>query len=236
MGINREGIPMNIWFFSDSHYGHFNIVRGVSDWFDNPQKSPEDFSDEIAYQEYLSGQKRQIEATRDFNTVEEHDEYLLNEVNKVVKSADSLYHLGDFGLGIGLRDRLPELRRRINCETIYLAKGNHDHLFEEKNRKKYPGIFDMFKDIRDIYYKKINNRFFVLGHYSMRTWPWQHHKSINLYGHSHGNLPDDPNSLSMDVGVDTCLFGHKKYTPYSIDEIFHIMDNFKKFVAVDHHK
>jgi uncharacterized protein len=43
----------------------------------------------------------------------------------------------------------------------------------------------------------------VICHYAMRVWNRSHHGAWHRYGHSHGNLPDTPTSLSMDVGVDT---------------------------------
>lgn len=41
-----------------------------------------------------------------------------------------------------------------------------------------------------------------LSHYAHRVWPQSHYGSFHLYGHSHGNLPDDERSLSFDVGID----------------------------------
>ncbi len=69
----------------------------------------------------------------------------------------------------------------------------------------------------------------VMLHYSMRVWNKSHHGSWHLYGHSHGTLPDDPNSLSIDVGVDC-----HNYQPISYDEIKSIMSK-KEFKPVDHH-
>ena len=40
----------------------------------------------------------------------------------------------------------------------------------------------------------------VLCHYAMRVWNKSHHGNFMLYGHSHGSLADDPNSMSFDVG------------------------------------
>ncbi len=191
-------------------FSHKNIVRGCSNWTD-------------------------LDKTRDFATIEDHDAHLLARINERVRAADTLYHLGDFGLGFAWKDRFKELRSQIKCETVYLALGNHDNIFHP-HRKGAAEYRSLFKDVRDLYYRKICGRAFVLCHYAMRTWPWQHHESIHLYGHSHGNLPDDPNSLSMDVGVDTNLFGHTKYEPYSIDEVFEIMDKQKRFTAIDHHR
>jgi calcineurin-like phosphoesterase family protein len=202
----------NIWFTSDTHFGHKNICRGCTTWPDTHN-------------------------CRDFNTIEEHDEHILEQINKRVKATDILYHLGDVGFGFAWKTRLPELRARITCETIRLIFGNHDHIIENAYRKNkpIPEIQVLFDRADYLKFGKVGGRAMVFCHYAMKIWPWSHHGSIHLYGHSHSSLQDDPKSLSMDVGVDTCLFGHEKYTPYSIDEIFHIMDNHKKFAAIDHH-
>ncbi len=56
------------------------------------------------------------------------------------------------------------------------------------------------------------------------------HKGFyHLHGHSHGSLPDNPNALSLDCGVDT----HDFY-PYSFEEVEDRMSK-KQFVPVDHH-
>lgn len=195
--------------FQTRTFSHKNIVFGESNWPDKEK------------------------SCRPFNTVAEHDAFLLNEINKAVKPTDVLYHLGDFSFAGGA-ERMKEVRAAIQCETVYLALGNHDKLFSRKSKHRAE-LLPLFKDVREVYYGKVAGRYMALGHYAMRTWAWQHHLGINLYGHSHGNLPDDPNSLSLDVGVDTCLFGHKRFAPYSADEVFHIMDNHKRFVPVDHH-
>jgi len=200
-----------IWFTSDTHFSHKNIVLACSDW---PNKAT---------------------ACRDFPSVADHDAYLIEQINKRVRACDTLYHLGDFGLGFAWRERFKEVRAAIACESVYLILGNHDHIFSMKN-KDAAEYRALFKDVRELSYKKLSNRLFVMCHYSMRTWPWQNQNSIMLYGHSHGHLADNLDALSMDIGVDTNLFGHERYTPYSLDEVVHIMDTKKKFVPVDHHK
>jgi len=54
----------------------------------------------------------------------------------------------------------------------------------------------------------------VLCHYAMRVWPHHAQGAWHLYGHSHGNLPDEPLSLSLDVVVDT-----HDFRPWHFDEI-----------------
>lgn len=197
---------MAVFFTSDTHIGHKNIVLGVSQWED----------------------KR---GCRDFPTVEEHDRYILEQINKRVKPGDVLWHLGDLGFGCGWKERVKELRAAIKCETVNLVLGNHDHVFEDPRNGE---LVALFKRVKTLHYGKVAGRSMVLCHYAMRTWPWQHHDSVHLYGHSHGSLPDDPGALSMDVGVDTVWRGHEKYAPYSAEEVFEIMAK-KKRVVIDHH-
>ena len=43
-------------------------------------------------------------------------------------------------------------------------------------------------------------------------------RRVAPYGHSHGNLPDEPLALSLDVGVDT-----HEFRPWHFDEIQSVM-------------
>ncbi len=201
-------------------FGHKNICQGQSDWKDKET------------------------ACRPFNTIEEHDEYLINEINRLVKPTDILWHLGDFGLGFAWKDRLPEIRTKIKCQTIYLVFGNHDGVIENSIGKIFPD--DTEKAIKACFnwtgylkFGKISGRSMVLCHYAMLTWPWQHHDSIHCFGHSHSNLKlpkEIENSKMIDVGVDTKHYGHKQYSPYLAEEIFHIMDVYKVKTSLDHHQ
>ena len=53
---------------------------------------------------------------------------------------------------------------------------------------------------------------------SVAGWPHRARGAWQLYGHSHGNLPDDPLALSMDVGVDS-----HDFRPWHFDEIQAVM-------------
>ena len=64
----------------------------------------------------------------------------------------------------------------------------------------------------------------------MRVWNASHYGTWQLYGHSHGDLLDDPALLSIDVGVDAVArrFGTannllENYRPISYDEVKEIM-------------
>lgn len=153
---------------------------------------------------------------------------IYENINSSIKEDDILYFLGDWSFGG--KDKVPIVRENIRCKNIHFVAGNHDHHIErDRNLQK------LFLSVRKELFTKICGRDFFLSHYAHRTYIHQSATSIHLYGHSHGSLPDDIHSLSMDIGFDTELFGHKIYTPYHIDEIFHIMDNIKEPVSIDHH-
>lgn len=94
---------MNIWFTSDTHYGHKNIAgKEVSRWTDGFRK---------------------------FTSVQQMNEALITNINKYVKEDDTLYHLGDFAFGDAKAIR--EFRNSLICKNIHLILGNHDEEIED---------------------------------------------------------------------------------------------------------
>lgn len=153
---------------------------------------------------------------RPFASAQIMDEALISNWNSVVKQEDVVYNIGDFTFA---RDAEKYLSRLNGLK--YLIKGNHDK--NPSVRQGWANVFD-YKEVR------VNKQFIVLSHYAMRVWNRSHHNSWMLYGHSHGTLPDDPNALSIDVGVDC-----HDYTPISMEELERIMRR-KTRKPIDHHK
>lgn len=185
-------MTLRLWFTSDHHFGHANIV---------------------AY------------SRRPFPTVEAMNEALIANWNRVVAPQDMVYHLGDLFLMPASEAR--NIRERLNGR-ICLIRGNHDKAAE--------ALKSGFEWIKDLYELKVEDeeapggkRRIVLCHYAMRVWNKSHHGAWHLYGHSHGSLADDPNSLSFDVGVDC-----HDYTPISYEQVRKIMAT-KTFTPIDHH-
>lgn len=193
-----------IFFTSDLHYAHTNIVRAISKWNDT------------------SG-------CRDFSSVEEMNDLIIDNINEVVKKTDILFILGD--LSFGDPANIYICRKRINCTTIHYILGNHDKNIEENRALKtddgikYPK--NLFTSINDVVHLKVGKTSLFLSHYSHRVWDKSHRGKIMLYGHSHGSIPDL--GKSMDVGVDT-----NNFMPYSLDDIVQIMDK-KEIHFTDHH-
>lgn len=140
---------------------------------------------------------------RPFDSIEEMDEAIISNWNRVVSKSDTVYHLGDFSF------KDPFIyKKRLNGKIV-LIRGNHDHKF--KNLQK---IFDSVYDLLSL---KLHGYYLVLSHYSMRVWDRSHYNSYNIYGHSHGRLPEY--GKSYDVGVDS-----NNYTPINFGDLMEILD------------
>lgn len=166
--------------------------------------------------------------TRQFENVFEMNKTLIERFNECVKPEDSAYILGD--VSFGSPGRTHEILKQLNGKK-YLILGNHDKMFRKKEELQL-----YFEWVKEAAYVEIHDREtnkhqgIYLHHYACKVWPKRHYGSWNLYGHSHGSLPDDPDSLQMDVGVDC-----NDYRPFSFEEIKEVMKK-KKNKPVDHHK
>lgn len=184
------------FFSSDFHYGHKNLTRGTSNWSNGGQ--------------------------RDFDTLEEMNQALIDRINERVMKKDILYFLGDWSFG-GF-ENVKKLRDLLNVETIHFIFGNHDHHIEN-NRGGSKGYFTTTQHYKEV---TIAGQKIVMMHYPMKVWNGMHKGFWHLYGHCHGSL-QETNGKSMDVGVDT-----NDLYPYHFDEIKLILDQ-REIYVVDHH-
>ena len=165
------------------------------------------------------GHKNIIEfSKRPFANVDEMNEVMISKWNEKIDKEDEVYHLGDIALMPP--NKLKPLLEKLNGK-IYLITGNHESSARE--------CAERFEWIKDYYELTLNDpeahkgqRFIVLFHYAMRVWNASHYGTWHLYGHNHGDLPDDETMLSFDIGVDC----HNFY-PLSYQEVKNIMANKK---------
>ena len=108
-----------VWITSDTHYGHTNICRGVTNW-------------------RLPNGDVPVNQTRDFPTIEKMNAAIVNNINSLVGQDDILIHLGDWSFG-GF-EKIEEFRNRIICQNIHLILGNHDHHID-RNRGDIRKLF-----------------------------------------------------------------------------------------------
>lgn len=100
---------MEIFITSDLHYNHKNICGGESTWEDK-------------------------DGTRSFQTVQEMNAAIVDNINRLVAKTDKLFVLGD----VIMSDNVDPLIEQLNVlpENIIIVLGNHDkwktHKFKDK--------------------------------------------------------------------------------------------------------
>lgn len=139
--------------------------------------------------------------SRPFSSVDEMDQYLIDQWNSVVCDDDIVYHLGDLSVPDPVYAR--RIFDQLNGRKI-LILGNHD---EKRPGSPSPHIvhLDWYRQPTsglsvtdtDPYGNKVH---IYLSHYAHRTWPHAAHGGYHFYGHSHAAIPHL--GLSRDVGVD----------------------------------
>lgn len=174
-----------IYFTSDLHLGHSNIIRHTD---------------------------------RPFESVEEMNDVLIDNINSFVSKNDTLYILGDLAFIIE-KEMANDLIKKINGRKIFI-RGNHDRHYDES-------LFEEICDYKEIKYEKTK---FILMHYPLRSWNHMRHGSIQLHGHIHAsqqyNLDNKAKGIyQYDVGVDA-----NGYYPVSINQI---MEFFKDVPLID---
>lgn len=221
--LNR-GVNQRIFVFSDPHYGHKNIVRGVSEWRDKDGNV-------------------EVKRTRDFTTLEKMNSAIVNNINEVVGQDDILICLGDWAFGG--HENIGVFRERIICKNLIHIVGNHDdHLINDKYN--YSRFFtsihselhltvDFEFNPHTTIYQKFTRRFF-LHHYPCASWRDLKDGVIHLHGHNHlpSNLKMGHKGKYIDVGIDG-----NDFKPYDLLDIVKIMETQeigKLVLPFDHHE
>lgn len=212
----------NVWFTSDTHFGHRNITWGESCWDDRDKNC------------------------RKFDTVKEMSQHIVKQINTNVKHNDFLFHLGDWSFG-GI-ENIWNFRKQINCKNIHLMFGNHDHhIIDNKHVPNalhdfengmivdgdikdsievYKSFYDytdkvnaqqLFSSTQHYLEVQIDGRMLCLMHYPIAKWNNRHKDSWMLFGHEHGRF--DNGIKSLDVGVDNAKKLLKEYRPFNFKEI-----------------
>lgn len=166
------------FFLSDPHLNHENILSFLDD---------------------------KGEIVRPFKSIEEHDNFIVDNCNKVVRAVDRLYFMGDVAMN---RRALPILGR-INGRKV-LIKGNHD-IFPLKDYTKY------FQDIRA--YKIYPEFGAIFSHIPIHPSQLEGRFKWNFHGHLHEKTIPDERYINLCVE-------HTNYTPVDLD--FLIENYFKK--------
>lgn len=156
---------------------------------------------------HLNHQKAIEFDKRDFSSVEEMNEYIIEEYNKVVGDNDTCYILGDVILGRA-GGTTADLGYRLNGHK-HLIIGNHD---TEAKLELYRlgGIFEsiLWSDML-----KVGKKHYYLSHYPVYLQNHTNNPVWCLHGHTHQLTPFSNIVQNFHVGFDT--WRH----PISIEEI-----------------
>lgn len=147
------------------------------------------------------------------NVVEMMDKWLVDLWNSQVTKKDTVYILGDFSFHTAEENK--QLLGKLNGNK-FLILGNHDG-----NSDSLVNYFRQITQIKEVKYKDESGETFCfeLCHYAMVTWNRKEHGTIQLHGHSHGNLDgfnEENPDLRVDVGLDGKLADYSFLTPDDI--------------------
>lgn len=145
-------------------------------------------------------------------TPEEHDEFLVDNWNRVVTKRDTVYLLGDIGwdkkgyVGAAI---IPRLKGRIE-----VVGGNHDTA----------EILQYFDKVHGVIVKTINGQRCVLTHIPIH--PQEMWWDYNLHGHLHGNTvkkhahtKEWAHAGERDPRYINVCCEHMGYTPQPLEEV-----------------
>ena len=161
---------------------------------------------------------------RPFADINEMNEALIYNWNKVVSEDDDVHVVGDFAFCGTLEDTKTILQRLKGRKHLYV--GNHDALALELEQHQ-PGSWASITDFgREVVH---HNQRIVICHYPISHWHWCYKNTWNIYGHVHGEYTAP--GKSVDVGVD-CW----KYTPVSFFKLKEKMDTLENAYAIPKEK
>ena len=156
---------------------------------------------------------------RPFSCIEEMDDALIANWNRVVGKDDIIFHLGDFAMGGSAE--WSRLLHNLNGR-IYLILGNHD-------MKTIGAGFSRLEGVAMQMLINVKGQIIYLNHYPFLCYGGAYRNTWQLYGHvhtCHANRGLDVPRLKMlmpmqyDVGVD-----NNNYRPVSFEQVKKIIRN-----------
>lgn len=138
---------------------------------------------------------------RPFTSLAVMEAEMIARWNSVVSVRDRVWVVGDFSFHC-TPEHAEGILKKLNGEK-HLIVGNHDH----------EGLRGWASERTDGHIK-IQGQKVHLYHYPIEEWNGYHRGSYHIHGHVHGNHPEKPNKLIMDVSADA-----HNFTPVSWDEV-----------------
>lgn len=166
--------------------------------------------------------------SRPFSSVEEMNQTLIDNWNKVVEKNDDVYILGDFCWKTASTEEYEKLVSALNGFK-HLIAGNHDPKFSEVQKNKF---WASYSDYKELVY---DGKQLILCHYPIPFYKADYKESVwMLYGHVHvtheavameeltSKLAASPHSEAQNRGhlINVgCMMPYMNYTPQPLEVI-----------------
>lgn len=175
----------NIFFTSDTHFGHQKMLTYYPERKERAEKWALDNN------------------RTEQSLIDAHDQWLIDNWNKKISRVDTVYILGDFSFRT--KEETENILKQLNGQK-FLIRGNHDEpLSGLENYFAWVGAMKEIKIGKDIVEGIKNPINCVLCHYPLLTWRTRSRGGLMIHGHCHGGL-DEYNAksgeLRFDVGID----------------------------------
>lgn len=128
---------------------------------------------------------------RGFKTVEEHDEHLVSEWNKIVGKRDTTWLLGD----ITMEKSNYEILNRLNGVKKVIL-GNHDEPQHVPKLLEYVNKVCAVQYVKD---KQFGN--IIFSHIPIHPQELEYRFNINIHGHVHENTLPDKRYINVSAEV-----------------------------------
>jgi calcineurin-like phosphoesterase family protein len=188
----------NLWFISDTHFSHDNILN------------------------FRTHEDKHVR--EGFVDVQDMDETMIQRWNEVVKPGDKVYHLGD----VCFRSvkRMHEIMPRLMGKKR-LIPGNHDH-YKQSDYEQHFEIHNCWRQFKqfDQPFVCTHVPVHVDTLYEGR-FAAQGKQVFNVHGHIHEKTVLQPGKIKPDHRYICVCVEHIDYRPIHLDELFKIMKSYK---------
>ena len=165
------------WATSDTHYGHFNVIK----YSNRPFVDAEEMDEALI--------RNHNEVVKPDDTVIHLGDFAFHQASRIKTILSRLN--GKYIFIPGNHDQQFWKDRRL------LDRFENAAILWEVTKPNSQIKYNLQAEIK--YGKR---GLIVLNHYSNLVWNKSHHGALMLHGHSHGSLKYPTNMRSMDVGVD----------------------------------
>lgn len=152
------------------------------------------------------GHKNILKYRQQFDTIEQHDNYIVDSILNVVNQNHTLWILGDVILASSSMDCLQKISNNVGCLKIVL--GNHDG-----ERSYAPSIVELSAVAR-LYPYSITGKHdeYLLSHIPVDQQMLYYGQKWNIHGHCHDKL--EPTKYHINVTCESL-----NYNPVSMESI-----------------